>query len=96
LFTPSIIGYIRVPSLTTIELGRIFKTTIFFLISYFLERLDFKRGAGRGAMSLVLSIVVGPSPLEALVKRVELILTYTTIAFIDKGEYCLVFVKGLT
>jgi hypothetical protein len=40
--------------------------------------------------------VVGPLPLEALVKRVKLILICATIAFIDKGEYYPVFVKGLT
>jgi hypothetical protein len=44
----------------------------------------------------MLSIIVGPLPLEALVKRVKLILICTTITFIDKGERCLVFVKGLT
>ena len=42
------------------------------------------------------SVIAGPLPLEALVKRVELILICTTIAFTDEGERCLVFVKGLT
>jgi hypothetical protein len=44
----------------------------------------------------VLSVIVGPLPLEALVKRVKLILICTTIAFTDKGKCYLVFVKGLT
>jgi hypothetical protein len=44
----------------------------------------------------VSSVVVGPLPLEALVKRVKLILICTTIAFTDKGKRYLVFVKGLT
>ena len=44
----------------------------------------------------MLSVIVGPLPLEALVKRVKLILIYITIAFTDKGKRCLVFVKGLT
>ena len=42
------------------------------------------------------SVVVGPLSLEALVKRVKLILICTTIAFTDEGKCCLVFVKGLT
>jgi hypothetical protein len=85
-----------VPLLTTIELDKIFRTALFFLTSCFLECLDFKKGAGKGATSLVSSVVVGPLPLKALVKRVKLILIYTTIAFADKGKRCLVFVKGLT
>jgi hypothetical protein len=44
----------------------------------------------------VSSVVVGPLPLEALVKRVKLISICTTIAFTDKGKRCPVFVKGLT
>jgi hypothetical protein len=44
----------------------------------------------------VLSVIAGPLPLEALVKRVKLISICATIAFIDKGKRCLVFVKGLT
>jgi hypothetical protein len=44
----------------------------------------------------VSSVIAGPLPLEALVKRVELISICTTIAFTDEGERCLVFVKGLT
>ena len=84
------------PLLTTIELDKIFRTALFFLTSCFLECLDFKKGAGKGATSLVSSIVAGPLPLEALVKRVELISICTTIAFVDKGEHYLVFVKGLT
>jgi hypothetical protein len=44
----------------------------------------------------MLSVIVGPLPLKALVKRVELISICTTIAFTDKGKRCLVFVKGLT
>jgi hypothetical protein len=44
----------------------------------------------------MLSVMAGPLPLEALVKRVKLISICTTIAFTDKGKRCLVFVKGLT
>ena len=47
-------------------------------------------------LSSASSVMVGPLPLEALVKRVELILICATIAFTDKGERCPVFVKGLT
>jgi hypothetical protein len=53
-------------------------------------------GTGGGAISLALSVVAGPLPLEALVKRVELISICATIAFADEGERCPVFVKGLT
>ena len=44
----------------------------------------------------MLSVIVGPLPLKALVKRVKLILICTTIAFTDKGKRRLVFIKGLT
>jgi hypothetical protein len=44
----------------------------------------------------VLSVVAGPLPLKALVKREELISICATIAFTDKGKRCPVFVKGLT
>jgi hypothetical protein len=44
----------------------------------------------------VLSIIVGPLPLKALVKRIKLISICVTIAFIDKGKRYLVFIKGLT
>jgi hypothetical protein len=80
----------------TIELDGIFRTTIDLLTGYFLDCPDLLIGIRGSAISLVLSIVAGPLPLEALVKRVELISIYTTIAFADKGECRLVFVKGLT
>jgi hypothetical protein len=41
-------------------------------------------------------VVAGPLPLEALVKRVELISICTTVAFAYKGGRCPIFVKGLT
>jgi hypothetical protein len=85
-----------VPLLTTIELDGIFRTAVDLLTGYFLDCPDLLIGIGGGAISLVLSIVVGPLPLEALVKRVELISICTTIAFANKGEYCPVFIKGLT
>jgi hypothetical protein len=85
-----------VPLSTTIEPDGIFGTTLFFSTGCFLKRLDFKRGAGGGATSSVSSVVAGPLPLEALVKRVKLISICTTIAFANKGERCPVFVKGLT
>jgi hypothetical protein len=47
-------------------------------------------------LSSVSSVMAGPLPLEALVKRVELISICATIAFVDKGERYLVFVKRLT
>jgi hypothetical protein len=47
-------------------------------------------------LSFMSSVIVGPLPLEALVKRVKLISICATIAFVDEGEHCLVFVKGLT
>jgi hypothetical protein len=81
---------------TTIELDGMFRTAVDLLIGYFLDRPDLLMGIGGGAISLVLSVVVGPLPLEALVKRVELISICATIAFADKGEYYPVFVKGLT
>jgi hypothetical protein len=80
----------------TIELDKIFRTTIDLLIGCFLDRPNLLIGIRGGAISLVLFIVVGPLPLKALVKRVELISIYTTIAFTDKGKYCLVFIKRLT
>ena len=47
-------------------------------------------------LSSVSSVIVGPLPLEALVKRIELISICTTIAFTDKSKHYLVFIKGLT
>jgi hypothetical protein len=47
-------------------------------------------------LSSTSSVIVGPLPLEALVKRVKLISICATIAFTDEGKRCLVFVKGLT
>ena len=47
-------------------------------------------------LSSVLSVIVSLLLLEALVKRVKLILICTTIAFTDKGKRCLVFIKRLT
>jgi len=47
-------------------------------------------------LSSASSVMAGPLPLEALVKRVELISICATIAFADEGERCPVFVKGLT
>ena len=47
-------------------------------------------------LSSASSVVAGPLPLEALVKRVELISICATVAFADEGELCPVFVKGLT
>ena len=47
-------------------------------------------------MSSASSVVAGPLPLEALVKRVELISICATVAFADEGERRPVFVKGLT
>ena len=47
-------------------------------------------------LSSILSVIVSLLLLEALVKKVKLILIYTTIAFTDKGKRCLVFVKRLT
>ena len=47
-------------------------------------------------LSSASSVMAGPLPLEALVKRVELISICATVAFADEGERCPVFVKGLT
>jgi hypothetical protein len=79
-----------------IELDRIIRTTTNRSTGYFLCRLDLYIGTGGRVLSSVSSVIVGPLPLEALVKRVKLISICTTIAFIDKGKRCLVFVKGLT
>ena len=51
---------------------------------------------GAGGISSASSVVAGPLPLEALVKRVKLISICATVAFADEGERCPVFVKGLT
>jgi hypothetical protein len=80
--------------LIAIELDRIIRTTTNRLTSCLLYRPDLCTGTG--GISSVLSVVVGPLPLEALVKRVKLISICTTIAFTDEGKCCLVFVKGLT
>ena len=47
-------------------------------------------------LSSILSVIVSLLLLEALVKKVKLILIYTTIAFTDKSKRYLVFVKRLT
>jgi hypothetical protein len=79
-----------------IELDRIVRTTTNQSTGCLLCCLDLCIGTGGRVLSSILSVIVGPLPLEALVKRVELISICTTIAFVDKGERCLVFVKGLT
>ena len=66
------------------------------MTSCLLYYLDLYIDTGGRVLSSILSVIVGPLPLEALVKRVKLILIYTTIAFIDKSKYYLVFIKGLT
>jgi hypothetical protein len=66
------------------------------LTSYFLYYLDLYIGIGDRVLSSILLVIVGPLSLEALVKRVKLISICTTIAFIDKSKYYLVFIKGLT
>jgi hypothetical protein len=97
-----------VPLLTALELDRFVGTaislclsltvTLTSLVSYcHINRLDLLQAGAGSTPSLISSTVVaGPLPLEALVKRVKLISIYTTIAFADKGKYCPVFVKGLT
>jgi hypothetical protein len=96
LFAPLIIRIIGVPLLIAIELNRIVRTTIDWLIDCFLDCSDLWAGIRSSIISLVLSIVVSPLLLKALIKRDKLILIYTIIAFIDKGKRYLVFIKGLT
>ena len=79
-----------------IEPDGIIRTTADRSTSCFLCRPDLCIGTGGRVLSSVSSVIVGPLPLEALIKRVELISICATIAFTDKGERCLVFVKGLT
>ena len=79
-----------------IEPDGIVRTTTDRSTSCFLCRLDLYIGTGGRVLSSVSSVIVGPLPLEALVKRVELISICATVAFADEGERCPVFVKGLT
>lgn len=95
-FVPLTVRITGVPSLTAVELNRIVRTTIDWSTGCFLDCPDLWAGTGGSIISLVLSVVAGPLPLKALVKRVKLILISATIAFTDKGKRCLVFVKGLT
>jgi hypothetical protein len=81
---------------TTIEPDGMFGTAVDLSTGCFLARPDLPIGTGGGAISSASSVVAGPLPLEALVKRVELISICATIAFADEGERCPVFVKGLT
>ena len=83
-------------SSTAIEPDGIDRTATDQLTSCFLCRLDLCTGTGGRVLSSVSSVIAGPLPLEALVKRVKLISIYTTIAFTDKGKRCLVFIKRLT
>ena len=83
-------------SLTAIEPDRIVRTTADRSTSCFLYCLDLCTGVGGRVLSSVSSVVAGPLPLEALVKRVKLISICATVAFADEGERCPVFVKGLT
>jgi hypothetical protein len=82
--------------LIAIEPDRIVRTTTDRSTGCLLYRPDLCIGTGGRVLSSVSSVIVGPLPLEALVKRVELISICTTIAFTDEGERYLVFVKGLT
>ena len=79
-----------------IEPDGIVRTTTDQSTGCLLCRPDLCTGTGGRVLSSVSSVMAGPLPLEALVKRVELISICATIAFTDKGERCLVFVKGLT
>ena len=83
-------------SSTAVEPDGIVGTTADRSTGCFLCRPDLCTGAGGRVLSSVSSVVAGPLPLEALVKRVELISICATVAFTDSGERCLVFVKGLT
>jgi hypothetical protein len=96
LFVPLTIRITGGSLLIAIELDGIVRTTTNRSTGCLLYCLDLYIDTGGRVLSSVSSVIVGPLPLEALVKRVELISIYTTIAFIDKGERCLVFVKGLT
>jgi hypothetical protein len=69
-----------------IEPDRIVGTTTDRSTGCFLCRPDLCIDTGGRVLSSVLSVIVGPLPLEALVKRVELISICATIAFADKGE----------
>jgi hypothetical protein len=84
-----------VPSSTAIEPDGIVGTAVDRSTGCFLDRPDLFAGAG-GSTSSASSVMAGPLPLEALVKRVELISICATVAFADEGERCPVFVKGLT
>ena len=79
-----------------IEPDGIVRTTTDQSTGCLLCRPDLCTGTGGRVLSSVSSVMAGPLPLEALVKRVELISICATIAFTDEGERCPVFVKGLT
>ena len=82
--------------LIAIELDGIVRTTTDRSTGCLLCHLNLYTGTGGRVLSFVLSVIVGPLLLEALVKRIKLILIYTTIAFTDKSKYYLVFIKRLT
>ena len=94
MFVPLTIRITGGSLLTAIELDGIVGTTIDRSTDCFLCRPDLYTGVG--GRSSVSSVVIGPLPFKALVKRVELISICATIAFVDEGERCPVFVKGLT
>ena len=83
-------------SSTAIEPDRIVRTTTNRSTSCFLCRPDLCTDTGGRVLSSASSVIAGPLPLEALVKRVELISICATVAFADEGERRPVFVKGLT
>jgi hypothetical protein len=96
LFVPLTVRITGGSLLIAIEPDGIVRTTTDQSTSCLLYCPDLCIGIGGRVLSSMSSVMVGPLPLEALVKRVKLILICTTIAFIDKSERCLVFVKGLT
>ena len=81
-------------SSTALEPDGIVRTAVDRSTGCFLDRPDL--GTGAGGTSSASSVVAGPLPLEALVKRVELISICATVAFADEGERCPVFVRGMT
>ena len=83
-------------SSTAVEPDGIVGTTADRSTSCFLCRPDLCTGVRGRVLSSTSSVVAGPLPLEALVKRVELISICATVAFTDEGKRCPVFVKGLT
>ena len=96
MFIPLTVRIIGGSLLIAIELDRIIRTITNQLTGYLLYYLDLYISIGDRVLSSISSVIVGPLPLEALVKRVKLILICITIAFTDKGKRCLVFVKRLT